>query len=128
MSEKLSEAQQRAVNWLKAKKAEEMGEIAVEIGRIFAELTVELADAKREVKFWKVGYERVKAQMKVAVATAIHKLDAEKLVVTRTEFNLCSGKILHVETPEEGVLIYELRLPAAAADVPETVSQILKAH
>lgn len=110
MAEKLSDAQQQAIRFIKNRSASELGAIGTEIGNILAELTVELADAKEEAKHWKRSFETVRDEMKVAIGLAIRKLGGERLVVTRRELaELAPNTELYVGTPEPGVRIYELR-------------------
>jgi hypothetical protein len=115
MAEKLSAAQQKAVDWIQGHKAVELGEIGTEIGKMLAELAVDAADAKVEAAHWKRSFETMKAEFRVAVGVAMRKLSVTKLVITRTELGqVPEDTELYVGTPEPGVRIYELRPRRAA--------------
>lgn len=125
MSEKLSPAQLRAINWIQGHNAVELGALGTEVGKMLAELIAELADAKAECAHWKAAFETVRDEIKVLAAVAIQQR-GEKLIVTRKELQALEGKELHVGEPEPGVRIYEVR--ERRSTPAEAVSQILKPH
>ena len=110
MAEKLSAAQAKAIDWISGHNALELGALGIEIGRMLAELTAELADAKQEAAHWKQSFEVVRDEIKVLASVAIAK-KGERLVITKKDFAACLGLELYVGKPEEGVRIYELRRP-----------------
>jgi hypothetical protein len=109
-TDKISAAQQRSIDWIKGHRAEELGALGVEVGKMLAELTVELMDAKAEAAHWKAAFEVVRAEIKVLAAVAIAQLKATKLVITRKELQeIPPNTELFIGKPEPGVRIYELR-------------------
>jgi hypothetical protein len=109
-TETLSDAQLRAIKWIKNKSAVELGQLGSEIGRMLAELTAEVADAKLEALHWKDAFEETRKELKVLASVAIAQSGQGRLVITRKELNaLPPDTQLYVEGPEEGVRVYELR-------------------
>jgi len=109
-TEVLSDAQKRAIGWIKNSRAVELGALGVEIGKMLAELIAELADAKMEAKHWKAAFDSVRSEMEVLASVAIAQSGRERLVITRKELAaLPANTQLFVERPEEGVRVYELR-------------------
>lgn len=110
MAEKLSAAQQKAVDWIQGHRAEELGSLGIEVGKMLAELTVELLDATREAAHWKASFETVRDEMKLAIATVIAKGPGarKRLIITRAQYGKAIGKQLMVTRPDEETVIYEL--------------------
>lgn len=108
-SEKLSRAQQQAIAFINGHTARELGAIGTEIGKMLAELTAELADAKNEAKHWERSYKTVRDEIKVLAAACMAKLKTRRLVVTKAEFREMLGLELYFDNPEPHTRIYELR-------------------
>jgi hypothetical protein len=109
-TEPLSDAQQRAITWIKNQSAVQLGALGTEIGKLLAELTAECADAKLEALHWKDAFEQTRNELKVLASVAIAQSGKGRLVITRKELHaLPPDTQLFVEGPEEGVRVYELR-------------------
>lgn len=112
MTEKLSAAQRRAIEWIKGGNARQLGALGTEIGKMLAELTADLADAKREAAHWKQSFETVRDELKVVASVSIHKSGGSRLVITKAEYvEVVKRNVeLYVGQPDDsGMRIYELR-------------------
>lgn len=126
MAEKLTPAQNRAVEWIKNGTAAQLGALGTEVGLMLGEMIVDLMDSQREAAHWKAAFETVRDEIKCLAAVAIKQQHAEKLVITKKELLELEGKDLHVGSPEPGVRVYEIR--ERRDSVAEEVSRILKPH
>jgi hypothetical protein len=88
-----------------------------EMGRILAEIAVELQDKIDEAKHWRLAFEAIRGESKTLVAILLRKdpkLDG-KIVITREEFEaIPENAEVVIETPEPGVRIYRLTTKEAA--------------
>lgn len=122
MAEKISRAQQTAIDWIRDHKAVELGALGTEIGKMLAELTVELADEKLKAQKFELERNQLRAAMKVAIAVAMAKLKTRRLVVTKDRYLSVLGKELVATHPDERTIVYELK-DAAPSATPVTPSQ-----
>ena len=96
-----------------------------EIGRVMAEIAIELADAKLEAKHWRNSFTVVQKEIKVLAAVLMHEKGERRLVVTLKALQQIPPNLeLHVAEPEPGVRIYEMRermpeLPGSPFVLPE---------
>lgn len=127
MAEKLSSAQQQAIDWIQAKKAADYGALGIEVGKILADLAVELADAKQEAAHWKQSFETVHDELKVMVSVAIHKSGGSRLTVSKNEYlAVVKGNVeLYCGAPQDGTRIYELRRRTKKNPINEVVKEAL---
>lgn len=112
MVEKLSSAQQRAVDWIQGHKAAELGALGTEIGKMLAELTVELADAKREAAHWHHAFDTVRDELQVVVSVAISKSAGSRLIITKADYlEVVKRNVeLYCDSPDgSGTRVYALR-------------------
>lgn len=124
----LSAAQERAVNWINSKGAMKMGPIGQEVGKMLAEILVELMDAKQEAAHWKQSFETIQAEFKIAVGLAIKKQGGEKLVVTKADLAAMPPNTeLYLDDHEPGVRVYQLReRKLRAPKVEDAVARIIR--
>lgn len=132
MAEKLSAAQQRAIDWIQKGSAKELGALGTEIGKLLAELAVELADAKLEAKHFKESFETVRDEIKVLVAVCIRRFGGSRLTISKQEYFevVKDNTELFASTPD-GMRMYELRERRAAPKqdkVGRDVSRIIRPH
>lgn len=119
MSDKLSEAQQKLMAFIKDSAA------ARAFGSTLAEIAVELMDAKQEVAHWKNSFETVRDEIKILAAVTMMKRGEQRLVITKADFaQVPRGTELWLDTPEPGVRVYELR--EQRNSVNEAVGNILR--
>lgn len=112
MAEKLSSAQQRAVDWIQGHNAAELGALGIEVGKMLADLTVELADAKREAEHWHHAFDTVRDELQVLVSVAIAKGAGSRLVITKADYlEVVKRNVeLYCGSPDgSGTRVYELR-------------------
>lgn len=130
MADKISAAQQRAIDWIQGKRASELGALGAEIGRMLAELTAELMDSKLEAFHWKTSFETVRNELKVMAATVIAKQGGGRLVLKREDYAKSSGLELFCDDQsEKNTHVYELRsVIDGATPVQRAVSSIIRTH
>lgn len=136
--EKLSAAQQKAVRWIHSGSAKSLGAIGVEVGKMLAEITVELADAKQQAEHWKAAFEVVRDEMKVAIATVLAKggevgkaADSGRphLIVRKQDFALAIGLELYTMPPDAHTRVYELReRQPGKSPIDDAVRRIVSPH
>lgn len=94
-----------------------MGKLGSEMGRLLAELAVEVQDKIDEAKHWRTMCEAVRGETKTLVAILLRrdpKLDG-KIVISRAEFEaIPEDAEVVVDKPETGVRIYRLTTKAEA--------------
>lgn len=131
--EKLSAAQQQAMEWIKRGSAKELGALGIEIGKMLAELTVEAADAKKERDHWKQTAETISDEIKVLVSVCIRKQGGTRLTITKQEyFEVVKGNVELYTSMPDGMRMYELRerrkKPQSNKAVDDAVSRIIRPH
>ena len=128
--EELSRAQQAAVEWINSKSATKLGPIGQEVGKMLAEICVELMDAKQEAAHWKAAFETIQAEFKVAVGLTIRKQGGEALVVTRADLaTMPANTELWLDDREPGVRAYSLReIPVRNPSVDGAVRRLIQTH
>ena len=135
--DKISPAQQKAIDWIKGHNARELGELGSQVGVMLAELTAELADAKAEASHYKNSLAVVIDEMQVAIACILagggeRGADATgnpRLIVRKADFEKALGLQLHTQQPDAHTRIYELRKkPAERTKVDDAVSRIIRPH
>lgn len=128
--EKLSAAQQRSIDWIKAGRAKELGALGIEIGKLLADLVVEAADAKRERDHWKQACETISDEIKVIVSVCIAKLGGSRLTITKQEyFDVVKGNVELFTSMPDGMRMYELRerrKKTQSNKVDDAVSRIIR--
>jgi hypothetical protein len=103
------------------------GPMGEQIGRMLAEIAVELQDRIDEAKHWKVISEALRGELRTLAALIIKQQHLERIVVTRSEFEAIPADLeLYVETPEPGVRVYELRARIAAPPKDSTSKLVLQ--
>lgn len=128
-AEKLSAAQQRSVDWIKSGRAKELGALGIEIGKMLAELTVELADAKQERDHWKNAAMTVMDEIKVLVSVCIAKIGGDRLTVTKQEYHEVVKRNVEVYCSQpDGMRMYELRERRQRIKVEDAVGRIIRPH
>jgi hypothetical protein len=86
------------------------GALGRELGRMLAEIAVELQDKIDAARFWQVRFEALKGEIKCLAAVIMSKQAEKRIVITRKELDALPDDIeVHIEAPEEGVRIYTLR-------------------
>lgn len=86
------------------------GELGKEMGRMLAELAVDIQDYIDKAKFYQVRFEALKGEIKTLAAIVMSKQADKRIVITRKEMDAIPEDVeVHVEQPEEGVRIYTLR-------------------
>jgi len=109
-TERLSDVQKQAIAWIHQSKAKEMGAIGIEIGKMLAELTAELADRQMEAGHWRACFEAARDELKVVASVAMQHMHTERLVVTKADLQgLPPNVTLNVLKPEPGVRIYHFK-------------------
>jgi hypothetical protein len=121
--EKLSAVQQQAIDFVHDGKAAKYGRLGQEVGKMLAEIAVELMDARNEAKHWKAAFETVRTEIKVLAAVAIKQQWGRRLVITKAELQRFEDTELQIGTPEPGVRIYQL---CDRSEVSHAVSKILR--
>lgn len=123
MSDTLSTAQERLM-----KLINDQG-IAQLVGSTLAEIAVELMDAKQEAAHWKKSFDTVRDEIKILAAVAMRKRGEQRLVITRAEFAAVPPNTeLWLDTPEEGVRVYEIRQRMTASEAAAVSSGALALH
>lgn len=85
------------------------GALGVEVGRMLAEIAVELQDRIDEAKAWKIRFEAIRGELKALAAIVMQQKGERRIVLTRAELNAVPEDLeILVETPEPGVRIYRL--------------------
>ncbi len=128
--DKLSKAQQKAVDFINSKGATRMGAIGQEVGKMLAEICVELMDSKNEAQHWKAAFDTIQAEFKVAVGIAIKQQGGARLVITRQALSeMPPNTELFLDDHEPGVRVYELRERIKGAPkVGDAVRRIIQPH
>lgn len=128
--DRLSKVQQQAVDFIQSKGAAKMGQLGIEVGKMLAELTAELMDAKQEAAHWKASFETTMAEFKIAVGITLKKSGGEKLVITKADLaTMPANTELWLDDHEPGVRIYQLRERTTANhQVKDAVSRIIRPH
>jgi len=94
------------------------------IGSTMAEIAIELGDAKLEAAHWKQAMQFLRAEIKTLASVLMHERGQRRLVVTERELRALPVDLeLHVEVPEPGVRVYELRPKAPAEPEPGRILQ-----
>jgi hypothetical protein len=108
--DKLSRAQQKAVDWINSKGATRMGAIGEEVGKMLAEICVELMDAKQEAAHWKAAFDTIQTEFKIAVGITLKKQGGDKLIITKADLaTMPPNTELWLDDHEPGVRVYALR-------------------
>jgi hypothetical protein len=87
------------------------GQLGVEVGRMLAEIAVEMQDKIDEAKTWRLRFEVMRGELRTVVAVTLKNLPKleGKLVITRAEFDAVPENLeVQVDVPEEGVRVYRL--------------------
>jgi len=102
------------------------GPMGEQIGRMLAEIAVELQDRIDEAKHWKVISEALRGEIRTLAALIIKQQRLERIVVTQKEFEAFpENQELVIEVPEPGVRIYELRTRIAPPPKDSASSLVL---
>jgi hypothetical protein len=101
--------------------------LARAIGTTLAEIAVELADYKLEVKHWKNSFEAVRLEIRTLAGIILAQRGPNaRIVVTEKELRAIPHNLeLYVGAPEPGVRIYELRPKENKPSVVTDVRSIL---
>lgn len=128
--DKLSPAQQKAVDWIQSKGAKGMGAIGEEVGKMLVEITIELADAKNEAAHWKAAFNTIQAEFKIAVGLTLKKSGDPRLVITKADLAAMPPNTeLWLDDHEPGVRVYALRERVKAnPKASDAVRRILQPH
>lgn len=128
--DKLSAAQQKAVDWIQSKGAANMGQLGIEVGKLLAELTAELMDKTEEAAHWKNAFDTITAEFKIAVGITLKKAGGEKLVITKADLaTMPANTELWLDDHEPGVRVYQLRERTNVnPKVGDAVSRIILPH
>lgn len=111
--DKLSAAQEKAVDFIRSGTARQMGELGQELGKLLAELTAELMDAKQEAIHWKNSFQVMQTEFKIAVGIMLRTRDAHRLTITRQDLaDMPANTELYCDDHEPGTRVYELRTRA----------------
>jgi hypothetical protein len=80
------------------------------MGRMLAELAVDIQDHIDKAKFYQVRFEALRGEIKCLAAIIMSKQAEKRIVITRKELDALPDDVeVHIEAPEEGVRIYTLR-------------------
>jgi hypothetical protein len=80
-----------------------------QIGRMLAEIAVELQDRIDEAKSWRLRFEALRGEIKTLAAIIMARQTDKRIVITRKELDALPEDVeVNVETPEPGVRIYTL--------------------
>lgn len=128
--DKLSAAQEKAVDWIQSQGAAKMGALGTEVGKMLAELTAELMDAKQEAAHWKASFETTMAEFKIAVGITLKKSGGEKLIITKADLaTMPPNTELWLDDHEPGVRVYALRERAKVNPKPtDAIRRIIRSH
>jgi len=89
------------------------GELGQQLGRMLAELAVDIQDYIDKAKFYQVRFEALRGEIKTLAAIVMSKQKAglsSRITITRKEMDAIPPDMeVHIETPEEGVRIYTMR-------------------
>jgi hypothetical protein len=87
------------------------GEMGQQMGRMLAELAVDIQDYIDKAKFYQVRFEALRGEIKTLAAIVIAREGiGNRIVITREQMNAIPADVeVHIETPEEGVRVYTLR-------------------
>lgn len=103
------------------------GELGQQMGRMLAELAVDIQDHIDKAKFYQVRFEALKGEIKTLAAIVMSKQRggfSSKIVIRKTELDAIPEDLeVHIEQPEPGVRVYTMRKVAKKAG--EEVRRIL---
>jgi len=98
------------------------GELGQQMGRMLAELAVDIQDYIDKAKFYQVRFEALRGEIKTLAAIVMSKQPmglSSRITITRKEMDAIPADMeVHIETPEEGVRVYTMRkIPKVGAEV-----------
>jgi len=89
------------------------GELGQQMGRMLAELAVDIQDYIDKAKFYQVRFEALRGEIKTLAAIVMSKQPmglSSRITITRKEMDAIPADMeVHIETPEEGVRVYTMR-------------------
>jgi hypothetical protein len=89
------------------------GKMGQEMGRMLAELAVDIQDYIDKAKFYQVRFEALKGEIKTLAAIVMSKQSggySSKIVLRKSELDAIPEDLeVHIETPEPGVRVYSMR-------------------
>lgn len=89
------------------------GELGQQMGRMLAELAVDIQDHIDKAKFYQVRFEALKGEIKTLAAIVMSKQQgglSSKIVITRKEMDAIPEDLeVHIDSPEDGVRVYTMR-------------------